>query len=143
MGSRPGRSPVPAGSPQQTGKGAAISTRRRRKRAAYVARIDEINEQIAALAADDTWLAARQARKDEAGAFAADLDPGLDRAGIEHQAVERFGTTIQAAETVMAYGALEEQRRQQAQQQAEHDQRMAQLQERQQQQDRGRGGLSL
>lgn len=131
---------------QLAAKGAAISTRRRRRRVAYVARIDKIDKQIAALAADDdydTWQAARQARKDEAGAFAADLDPGLDRAEQERQAIERFGETVQAADAVMAYVGLEEQRRQQAEQQAAHARWLEQFQQRQHQQGRGRGGLSL
>ena len=118
------------------------TTRRRRKRASYDARIDGINEQIAALAVDDdyqAWLDERQARQAETQAFAASLDPGLDYSEQQRQAVAQVGTTIRAAETIVAYHALEKQRQQQAQQRAELDQWMAQLQERQQQQDRGRG----
>ena len=122
------------------------TTRRRRKRASYVDRIDKINKQIKSLITDDdyqAWLDERQARQAETQAFAASLDPGLDHSEQQRQAVAQVGTTIRAAETIVAYHALEKQRRQQAQQRAEHDQRMARLQERQQQQDRGRGGLSL
>ena len=129
---------------QLAAKGSTI--RRRRKRASYVGRIDKINEQIAALAADDdsqAWLDERQARQAETQAFAASLDPGLDYSEQQRQAVAQVGTTIRAAETIVAYHDLEKQRRHQAQQRAEHDQRMTRLQERQQQQDRGRGGIGL
>ena len=53
---------------QLAAKGSAISTRRRRKRAAYDDRIGGINEQIAALAVDydyQAWLDERQARQAE------------------------------------------------------------------------------
>ena len=129
---------------QLAAKGSTI--RRRRKRASYADRIDKINEQIKSLITDDdyqAWLDERQVRQAETQAFAASLDPGLDYSEQQRQAVAQVGTTIRAAETIMAYHNLEKQRRHQAQQRAEHDQRMARLEERQQQQDRGRGGLSL
>ena len=127
---------------QLAAKGSTV--RRRRKRASYVDRIDKINEQVAALAVDDdyqAWLDERQARQAETQAFAASLDPGLDYSEQQRQAVAQVGTTIRAAETIRAYLDLEKQRQQQTQQRAEHDQRIARLQERQQQQDRGGGGI--
>ena len=83
-----------------------------------ITQVEERHETLRKL--DDThqaWRAKRTARREEADTYAERLDAGLNTGVVARAAIAEYGVTIEAAEAIVRYDALETAR--QAQEQAQ------------------------